>query len=142
MPSRKKKTHAQIQKEFEIENRRMVVAANLLAGHTYRSIAKSLGVSLGTVSSDVKAIMKEWRKHYRDTADNWVQVQSRRYDVLINRLWDNAKADNLPVVDRVLKTMEAQSKLLGLNQEPGSSEDNPMYVQRIEVIKTYMGDDD
>lgn len=102
---------------LEREQRRKTVAANIIAGSTYREIATALDVSLGTVANDFKAVLKEWRDHYSTKIDKWLDIQLRRYDVMLNGLWDDARKGDLAKMDRVLKIMEAQSKLLGLDKE-------------------------
>lgn len=101
---------------LSIEQRRKVVAANLLGGATYAEIGRALNVSKGTVASDYKAILKEWREHYAAKADEYLALQLRRLDTLLNALWDEAKAGNVQKMDRVLAIMDRQSSLLGLSK--------------------------
>lgn len=108
---------AENRKNLEISQRRTTVAANLLAGLNYREIAANLDVSLGTVAEDFKAILEEWREQYQDVIADWVSVQLRRYDALLNALWHDARNGDLDKMDRVLKIMERQEKLLGLHNE-------------------------
>lgn len=103
-------------KRLEIENRRKVVAANILAGATYRDIARSLGVSPATIAGDVKAVQAEWREHYVKDTNDWASVQLRRLDVMISAIWEKARNGDKDAIDRVLKIMERQAKLLGLDQ--------------------------
>ena len=107
--------HRLTQKRLERERRRKVVAANILAGLTYREIAEALNVSLGTVAGDFRAILKAWQKHYEGDMDRWVKVQLRRLDVMLNALWSKAKDGDETAIDRVLKIMERQARLLGLD---------------------------
>lgn len=108
---------AENRKNLEISQRRTTVAANLLAGLNYREIANNLDVSLGTIAEDFKAILEEWREQYQDVIADWVSVQLRRYDALLNALWHDARNGDLDKMDRVLKIMERQEKLLGLHNE-------------------------
>lgn len=101
-------------KSMEIEQRRKVVAANLMSGATYREIATALGVSVGTVASDYKALLKAWREHYATSVEEYLFVQMRRYDVLLNAIWDDARGGGLIHVDRALAIMDRQNALMQL----------------------------
>ena len=142
MPNAGLQRHERAKKKIEIDQRRRIVAANILAGLTYREIAAALDVSLGTISGDFKAIIKEWRKHYADDADKWLNTQLRRLDVMLNSIWDNVKDGDLQAMDRALKIMERQAKLLGLDKPAGldlKSGGKPLKIQMIEVVKDYGG---
>lgn len=142
MPRNPKFLHQQNKKTLEIEDRRKVVAANMLAGATYRDIAAELGVSTGTIANDFKQILKHWRKHYTRDIDEWVKIQLRRLDVLINAIWEDARNGDKQAIDRVLKLMERQEKLLGIDVSriDVTSEGKPLqHVQMLEIIKDYAG---
>ncbi len=101
-------------RKLSVAERRKLVAANMLAGASYRDIAAALGVSKSTVANDFKAIIKEWREQYTDDIDSWAKIQLRRLDVLINAIWDRARNGDYQAIDRVMKLMHQQSKLLGI----------------------------
>lgn len=109
------KQHADTQKQVQIEQRRKVVAANLLAGATYREIAAACDVSPGTVSADVRAVVGQWRQHYANKANRWLSIQLRRYDVLLNAIWDRAREGDVPTIECALRIMERQNRLLDLD---------------------------
>lgn len=109
-----KKRHHAVTKSVRLAERRRLVAANLLAGATYAEIANALGVSKNTVHNDYKAILKEWREQYSEDLDAWVKLQLRRIDVMINAVWDKARAGDYNAIDRVLKMMNQQARLLGV----------------------------
>lgn len=115
-----KQRKARNQQKLELEERRKVVAANLLAGANYRDLASSLNVSVGTISGDFKAIIKEWRAHYARDADDWIKIHLRRLDKLLNTVWSKATADppDYRAIDTALKIMERQARILGIDQMP------------------------
>src|SRR3972149_1657318 len=116
MPKKKaQRKAADNRKQIEIEQRREIVAANILAGNTYVTIGKALDISPATVCSDFKAILAQWRENYAYTIDEWIAVQLRRLDVLINSIWDKSKEGDLAAMDRVMRLMERQRRLLGLD---------------------------
>lgn len=119
---------------LSITNRRRAVAANLLAGATYAEIAHALNVSKATIASDYKAILAEWRAHYAADADDLVQLQLRRYDVLLNAIWSDARGGSAVAIDRTLAIMDRQNALLGLTRRFDSAPPPPA-ISIIEVIR-------
>lgn len=104
--------HATAIKKVAIAQRRKVVAANLLAGATVREIAGALGVSVGTVSRDTAAILDDWKQLYSEAADQYVDLQMRRLDVLLNAVWDAARSGQSAAVDRALAILDRQNALM------------------------------
>jgi hypothetical protein len=98
--------------EAKREQRRIQIAANLLAGLNYRQMADGLGVSLGTISNDVAIIMKRWKREQLQSVDEYVQIDVERLNVLINALWKKAQSGNLGSIDRMLRIIERREKLL------------------------------
>jgi len=101
-------------KRAEIEERRKQVAANLLGGLNYREMAEALGVSIGTIASDVKIIMGRWEREQVESINEWVALEDRRLDRLLNALWNDALAMNFSAIDRVLSIQNQRAKLKGL----------------------------
>ena len=111
-----KQRHRNAEHEIEIENRRAIVAANLLAGATYREIATVVNMDHTTIIRDRRAILDDWKKHYTEDYDRLVAQQARRYDILLNGLWAAAAGGDLAKLDRVLKIMERQDRILGITE--------------------------
>lgn len=101
--------------EAQIELRRKTIAANLIGGLNYRDLAETLGVSIGTITNDVKIILGRWRREQVDDVGDWVQLEVRRLDKMFNTIWNNVIAGDLASLDRALKIMERRAKLLGLD---------------------------
>jgi hypothetical protein len=108
--------HERTQREIDIENRRKSVAANVMAGATYREIAEVLKVSKSTVAEDYKAIVTEWKKHYADKFDRFLFMQMRRYDVLINGVWADARNGDKSAIDRVIALMDRQNNIMQISK--------------------------
>lgn len=107
--------HEEAKTEIGIEQRRKLVAANLLAGLTYREIAQALGVSAATISNDVKEIRKEWQDRYAEDINHHIATQLRRYDVLLNAVWNDAKSGlNYQAIDRALTVLDKMNQLTGI----------------------------
>jgi len=101
-------------KETEREERRKQVAANVKAGLNYREIAAALNVSLGTVSNDMKVILRRWRKESVSLANDHITLELKRLDHAINAIWDDVLKGNRRAVEVMLKIQERRAKYLPL----------------------------
>lgn len=110
------KQRAENDKKLKAAERRKIVAEELMRGLPYREIAKNVGVSAATITQDFKAIMDAWRDVYAREIDEWVRLQLARADKMIDAMWDNAMAGDEKAVDRVIKLMEHQERLLGIGR--------------------------
>lgn len=104
-------------KKLQIEERRTIVAANILAGLNYRDIAKALNVSLGTVSRDAQIMMDRMRKEQVQTVGEAALIDLRRIDVAINAIYNDVKSGKLLAIDRLVKLLERRSKMLGYDEQ-------------------------
>lgn len=106
--------HQKITTRARVAERRTIVAANVLAGASYRDIAAALNVGKSTVAKDFKAVLEEWREKYTQAAGEWADIQLRRLDVLFNAIWEAARRGDLAAIDRALKIIERQNQILGI----------------------------
>lgn len=113
--------HQKTRKAAEVARRRKIVALNLLAGATYSEIATALNVSKATISGDYKAILAEWKQNYADIADNYVNMQMKRLDVLLNAVWEKARAGDSASVDRALAILDRQNNLMQVGKRTGTT---------------------
>lgn len=115
--------HIKAAEAIKIEQRRRIVAANLLAGATYREIAAAQGVSPATIARDVKFIQAEWKRHYTKQFDSFRELQMQRLDVLFNAVWAKAiTGESLAHIDRALAIMDRMnqmSALANMDKTPG-----------------------
>lgn len=127
--------HRKNTEKLKIEQRRRIVAANLLAGATYREIAAAQGVSKGTIARDVKFITKEWKKHYSTQFDSFRELQLQRLDVLFNAVWAKAtQGESLAHIDRALAIMDRMNQMSALaNMDKNSGEGTMITI--VEVRK-------
>jgi predicted transcriptional regulator len=79
------------QKKVQIEHRRAQVAELYLKGETQAAIARELGVSQATISSDLKAIRKEWKESRVRDYDEALAEQLKRQEVLRPEAWKGWK---------------------------------------------------
>ena len=101
--------------QYNIEDRRKRVAANLLAGLTYREMADALGVSIGTIARDVTLNLERLHRESILKTDAAVTLDLRRIDRIINAIWTKVVDGNLQAIDRMIKLLERRAKLLGLD---------------------------
>lgn len=101
--------------DIEREARRKKVAANLIAGLNYREIAEALNVSIGTVSSDVAALLKRWRAEQISDIGQWQALNTKRIDRAINAIWKEVADGNLQAIDRLQKLIDQQGRLMGFD---------------------------
>lgn len=106
-------TQALTGKRLAMAQRRLKVAANILAGATFADVAQTLNVSKATVSKDYHAILDDWKALYADKADQYLQLIMRRLDVLLNAIWEDARqGDNMAKLDRALAIIDRQAALV------------------------------
>ena len=99
---------------IEREERRRTVAANFLAGLTFRQIAEATNCGLGTVSRDVEAIVERWQKEQVQLVGEQRQVDLQRLDLVLNAIWERVLHGDLSAIDRYMKVAEHRARLLGL----------------------------
>ena len=94
---------------------------------TYREIGAALGVSAMTARNDIA----DWTENYisltEEEADRLRAEELDTLDKLQRAIYKEAIGGNLAAVDKVIKLVEARSKLLGLNAPTKTtiaSEDN------------------
>jgi transposase len=109
-------------KELAIEARRVEVARLTHMGWSTRRIAAEIGVSHGTVATDVDAILTELAAHQTKDAE---KIRARELETLaqaeaaVLKVLDRAEAEDFELVlkasDRIAKLQERRAKLLGLD---------------------------
>lgn len=109
------------EKEIEIADRQVRVAAYLRAGHSYRQIAIALktndGItaSLGTIASDVADILTELKEQAIDDLSHARALEGARLDCLQAAIWQRGIDGELAAIDSIKRIMERRAKLFGLD---------------------------
>jgi hypothetical protein len=96
-----------------IEERRLKVQVNLLAGLSLRQIAAAIGVSHETVRKDAKVIIGRWKAEQISARDELVALQSERYDEMLFAVYNAARQGDVKAIETVLKIEAARAKLFG-----------------------------
>ena len=107
-------------KAAEREARRQLVLQYTLAGATTREIAATLArqghdITHATVANDRKAVLAEMREENQAGADHLRELYNSRYDRLIASRWGKAVAGDDNALNLVLRTMDAQRKINGID---------------------------
>lgn len=102
------------QRELEIEARRKVVTANLLAGLNYRDMTVPLEVSLGTIANDVKVVIRRLRESQVTNYADIVAMEMRRLDTAINAIWSKVQEGNFQAITILMMLQNQRAKYLGL----------------------------
>lgn len=121
-----------------MEARRVMISEEILEGMTYREMAAIHKVSLATISSDVKAVLGEWRSERIEAVGDMISVQHRLLDdiqkvlrPLVSQggaavLMDKKDKDgndiilrlpDLGSIDRMLALQDRRMKLYGLDSK-------------------------
>ena len=117
--------------EAEREERRDKVMTLLLAGGTTRSIGQTLGVNHATVARDIEARLQGAAAACYSTAD-YRELHRQRIEMLLLQWWPRSGRDPASL-DRVVRLLEREAKLLGLDapsrQEHAGPDGGPIPVQ-------------
>lgn len=100
----------------EIAARRAQVAAFRLSHFTQRQIAARLGVSVGTINEDLRAIRDEWQARRATHYDDWVGEELAKLDRLEQSLMGMALQGQHQATDRILSIMDRRARLIGLDR--------------------------
>ena len=99
--------------EAEREERRDKVMTLLLAGGTVRTIGQVIGVGHGTVARDIEARLSGAAAACQSTAQ-YRELHRQRIEGLLLQWYPRASHDPA-ALDRVIRLMEREAKLLGLD---------------------------
>jgi AcrR family transcriptional regulator len=122
---RKQTPHTKLVAAAEREARRKKVAANLLAGLTFREMAEALGCSVGTVHNDVRLLMTRWHTEQVSSVRELKLLETRRLDRALNAIWGRVQAGDLGTIDRLVKLIQERARLFGLYAPQKVAPTNP-----------------
>ena len=98
------------------EERRDRVMTLVLYGYSIRQIARQTGISHGTVQRDINARLEAAAAQCPQTIQ-YRELHRERLNQLFFKWWPRAMKD-LAALDRVLKLLRQEAKLLGLDAPP------------------------
>ena len=108
MPRMKKKALAALR-----EQRLNTVAANLLAGLSYRQMASALGVSHMTIKTDVDILFARWREEQVKHVNDKIELDLRRIDLAHNAIWGRVLSGDDKAIRSFNDLMDRRMKLQG-----------------------------
>jgi hypothetical protein len=109
--------------------RRVQVLDLRIAGGSMRSIARTLGVTHGTVVRDLQAALADLREQQDQRAADYKTLLLERHERNYLKLHTQLEAGHLGASDRALRIMQEEAKLLGL------------YAPELHAQTTKAGDD-
>lgn len=96
------------------ETRRQVVELRM-EGATYALIGARLGISQTAAHRHCERAMAEARAEIAAAAEELRSLQYSRLERLLQAVWNSAIEGNHPAIDRALRILEREAKLLGLD---------------------------
>ncbi len=100
------------QTKLALHNRRQKALQLRAAGYGVVAIAEELGVSIGTVSVDIKKALAEIPKQ---AADELREQELTKLDNYLKYLDDKIKQGNVRAIETAIKASERRAKMLGLD---------------------------
>lgn len=99
------------------------------------SIAEELGVSLGTIHSDLQGAKEQWTEAQQQAIAEHVAEHIRRTEELYTALLRGVERGEARSVEVALKVLERQAALLGLDQ-PDKVDSNQVQKVTVEYVDT------
>lgn len=97
------------------DNRRILMAELLLAGHSIQECASILSISTSLAKKHAMQVRKLWRDRAAMVVEDQVAAQNARLERILQALWERTIGGECQAVDRVLRLLAQQADLLGLN---------------------------
>lgn len=103
-------------KEAEIEQRRTAISNLLKSRVSYRDIAKVMGVSLGTVASDVKALFEQWSSEQIQNVEEQAMLDLATMNDALRAIMQQIRGGDLQCIDRMVRILERRARMLGYDR--------------------------
>jgi len=109
--------------KVSLAERRLLVFKYRKKGYSYRDIARALAGKFNISSryspsnayNDVKVVLDEIKKKYREEAEEMRELEIQRLDELFFKYFDSAKKGDTFALNACLSIMDRRAKLYGLN---------------------------
>jgi hypothetical protein len=124
-------------KDIEIEKRRASVATLAVSGRHQKDIAAALGVSVGTINSDIKHLMKSWQESQLFDTDNAKSMDLQRIEIALKGIWMRVIEGNLLAIDRFERLTRLRGEIIGYKVVTDAVDKNWQPITVIEVVKDY-----
>ncbi|MCY4108841.1 MAG: hypothetical protein OXG11_07425 [Chloroflexi bacterium] len=107
-------------KRARLTERRRRALELRIRGMTFAEIAHEVGYA--SPSGAYEAVKAALDSAVFDAADEYRKLHVARLEALLNSIWNAAREGKLGAIDRALKVLERQAKLLGLDVSQQSQE--------------------
>jgi len=128
-PGRKNKSnpHHSYSRAKSLEMQHKVLQLRL-AGLSYRKIARELGISLTSVARYMDKALEGLKEQIQHERERYVYMQLERLDTILSRLWPKIHDGHLGAIDRALRVLDQQARLLGLYEAPAVQVHGPIQL--------------
>ncbi len=109
--------------------RRLQVLDLSLAGASQRKIADTLKISKTTAKSDLDKALGDLAAEHHEEAAYFRAKQTKRYELLLSKVWDRATNGDLPYMDRCIALLGKIDSINGLSSEKSIA----LWVQQVNV---------
>lgn len=75
-----------------------------------------LDYNLVKLQKDISTALERIKPAYTETANEMVQMEAHRYDVMLNSLWDKVLEGDTRAIDTALNISKERRKMLGLDE--------------------------
>jgi len=96
-----------------MEKRRIEVAKLVDGSATQREIADKLGISVGTVNNDIRALRKLWREQQVENVNGIMAEDLHRVSAAMKAIWPMVEAGSLKAIDRLIRLIAQRAAILG-----------------------------
>lgn len=106
---------------IEAYNNRQAALELRMGGATYQEIGEKLGFTRQRAFAIIKEELSKLNEERANTRESLRSLMNERYDKILRKLWNNSGVDNddgevdIPLLDRVFRVLDAQTKLNGLD---------------------------
>ena len=102
-------------KDLVLFERRVVFWEEYKEGKSFRQIAMNHDVSSSTVSSDIKAFVRELKEEGLRHVEEYRIVHQERIAVAVSAIWDRVLEGKMDAINTLIRLLERESRLLGLD---------------------------
>lgn len=102
-------------KKLRMAERRAKSVTLYKAGWTYRDIAAELDVSHDTIAKDIQTTLAQYAKISEKEAEEIRFVHVERIQAAVKAIWQSVGKGNLKAIHTLIRLMEREAKLLGLD---------------------------
>lgn len=120
-----------------VEKRERDATELMLAGANYSEIGRAIGLHPSSARKMVLRIMADIAVEHKEKVEQLRELEVRRLDRLLMRVWSDAQGGNAQAQNTVLRIMERKAKLLGLDMpvqmEVASPGGGPLRVTEVVI---------